>query len=125
MAAAIGQLTTTERELLAMKYEIGADTRTLMARFGFADRDNFYLRLDILAQLLRAYFVYFALNDHQETVRRLRDYIGPGAPRLLEIFGGARAVYGGVKIADVEKIDNPHVQAFVKTLMEVSKYKRL
>lgn len=121
----INHLTTAERELLAMKFQLNTPPAELLKRFGFASREILNYRIAAITKMLQAFFVYFALNDHEDTVARLNDYFGPGSQQLLAVFSGARPVYGGYKCADVENIDNKNVRAFITTLIEVSKYKRL
>jgi hypothetical protein len=108
-----------------MKYEIGASAGDLMRRFKFPSRDALDFRVSSIAKMLQAYFVYFALNNHDDTIAQLPGLFGAGAPGLLQVFCGAAQVYGGYKCADVDGIASANVRAFVKTLIEVSKHKRL
>lgn len=108
-----------------MKFRVGARDSALMSRFNIESRHVLYHRIEAITHMLRAYFVYFALNNHEETLKQLKEYFGPGAPRLLKVFSGELEVAGGFQYGAVDEIKDAGIQAFVKTLMEVSKYKRL
>ncbi len=108
-----------------MKFRVGVKDAALMERFRFECKATLYYRINAITKMLGAYFVYFALNDHEEVVRQLDSHFGPGAPRLLKIFSGELEIAGGYQHSAADEIEDDGVRAFVKTLMEVSKYKRL
>lgn len=125
LTQALGHLTTKERELIALRYGVGQSTKVIAKLFKYQSTRALELRLDSIVRMLEAYFLYFAQFDHSETKANLKEFFGPSAQRLLEIFAGRVQVYGGVKMKDTGTIANIHVRAFTETLIKVSCYKRL
>lgn len=125
LTMALEHLTPKERELIALRFGVGQSSKMLARIFKYQSTRALELRVDAIMRMLEAYFLYFAQFDHHETKTVIRDFFGPGAPRLLEIFCGKREIYGGVKMKDTSVITNIHVRAFAETLIKVSGFKRL
>lgn len=125
LTMALEHLTPKERELIALRFGVGQSSTILAKILKYPSRQALELRVDAIMRMLEAYFLYFAQFDHTETKANLKEFFGPSAPRLLEIFCGKREIYGGVKMKDTSAIANIHVRAFAETLIKVSGFKRL
>ncbi|MGB5105554.1 MAG: hypothetical protein WBP42_02460 [Candidatus Zixiibacteriota bacterium] len=117
-------LTPSERELVAMKTTIGLNDSKIMQRFGFSGRQSMAAAFTGVSALLRLYCIYFATVNNARAMLAIKLDLGGDLEHWLRVFKGERQVSNPLRYP-YETVEDPDARAFIKTTIEISKFRRL
>ncbi len=124
MRKAVDHLTPAERELVAAKIELGLCDSEIMKRFGFGSRGTLESAFKAVFALLREYCIYFATASHARAAITAKLDLGGDVEHWQRVFEGKRQVSNPLRYP-YESVEDSDVKAFIKTTIEISKYRRL